>query len=292
MRQIRYPAWTLALTFMATLFSSLQASNLVLNGNFDSNGTPTTSFSVQTPTPLPKWTMVTGNSNQVYDCVVPGAAGIHSGSRDLICQGNSSIGTFTLWQYPGLSPDGGNYFMADADTSFGEPLQQMISGLTSGDKYLLTFYQAAGQEDCVFDDGIACGSGTQTTDWTVSLGAGTLGTAAPLADETHVSTTMTNLTYNVNTNPNGSVTAWESQSMTFTANAATELLQFLAVGGPAGSPPMDFLDGVSLTQIVPTPEPASLVLLLLALVFLRVRYSRQALSRAATVKAPYDNDAA
>ncbi len=258
-------------TILTLLTLPIQAANLVQNGNFDSNGTPTTSFSVGTPTVLPKWTTFPGTGNQVYDCVVPGSANIHGGTPDTICQGNSSIGTFTLWEYPGISPDGGNYFMADADSTYGEPLQQMMNGLTQGAKYLLTFYQAAGQEDCVYDDNGThnaqpCGSGTQTTDWTVSLGAGSPGTVAPLSDETHVSTMMNNPTYNSVTNPTGSVVPWETQSMTFTATSTNELLQFLAVGGPAGSPPMVFLDGVSLTQVASAPEPGGVALLTVGLV--------------------------
>ena len=50
---------------------------------------------------------------------------------------------------------------------------------------------------------------------------------------------------------------WETQTMTFAANAASEVLSFLAMS-PDGAPPVALLAGVSLT---PAPEPATLALL-------------------------------
>jgi len=45
-----------------------------------------------------------------------------------------------------------------------------------------------------------------------------------------------------------------SQSFTYTATATSEVLSFLAAGGPSGAPPFVLLDGVS---IIPIAEPAS-----------------------------------
>jgi hypothetical protein len=49
-----------------------------------------------------------------------------------------------------------------------------------------------------------------------------------------------------------------TQTFTFTATAATELLSFLAIGTPNGVPPFSLLDGVSMTAI---PEPSSSLIL-------------------------------
>lgn len=57
---------------------------------------------------------------------------------------------------------------------------------------------------------------------------------------------------------------WEDASMTFTASSTTQVLSFLATG-PIGLPPFSLLDGVSLTQVTPVPEPASVALLLAGL---------------------------
>ena len=58
--------------------------------------------------------------------------------------------------------------------------------------------------------------------------------------------------------PQGGVSPWQQQVLTFTASAASEVLSFLAKGTPNGEPPISFLDGVSMTVV---PEPASLALL-------------------------------
>jgi hypothetical protein len=42
-------------------------------------------------------------------------------------------------------------------------------------------------------------------------------------------------------------TSWMQQTMSFVANAASQSLSFLGVG-VAGTPPIAYLDGVSLTQ--------------------------------------------
>ena len=51
---------------------------------------------------------------------------------------------------------------------------------------------------------------------------------------------------------------WMSQSVTFTASAASEVLSFLALGTPSGVPPFVLLDGVDVQAV---PEPSTWVLL-------------------------------
>ena len=78
--------------------------------------------------------------------------------------------------------------------------------------------------------------------------------------------------------PQGGVGQWQAQRLTFTADATSDVLTFLAVGTPGGAPPISFLDGVSLTADV--PEPAAWALMLLGVVALggAVRRRRTALA--------------
>jgi len=48
--------------------------------------------------------------------------------------------------FPMTSPDGGKFVEADGDTSYRGAITQTINGLTPGQRYTLTFDQAAGQQ--------------------------------------------------------------------------------------------------------------------------------------------------
>ena len=133
--------------------------------------------------------------------------------------------------FPTTSPDGGNFVEADGDPNYNSAISQMLSGLTVGADYTLTFDQAAGQQ--------AGFTGPTTEQWAVTFGG----------------VTQRSSLFSL---PQGGVGPWQQQTMTFQANAATQTLSFLAVGTPNGAPPISFLDGVSVTAV---PEPASLVLM-------------------------------
>jgi hypothetical protein len=64
-------------------------------------------------------------------------------------------------------------------------------------------------------------------------------------------------------NPSESFTPWSQQILLFTASSTSEALTFLALGSPAGLPPIALLDGVSVTAV---PEPAFLAVAGLGLV--------------------------
>ena len=130
------------------------------------------------------------------------------------------------------SPDGGNFVAADGDPDYSAPFSQTVTGLTPGESYLLSFYQAAAQQQGL--------SGPTTELWQVTLGGETLDSA-------------------IMNNPSQGFTAWNQQMMVFQATAATEVLTFLSVGTPGGAPPIALLDGVSLVQT--TPEPSNLALM-------------------------------
>lgn len=265
------------MAFQRTLFGAIlagmvcagmaNASISYVNGSFDAAGTTTGAFFGTTPitTGLAGWTLAGMAGSAQIDCVVPGSAG------GQICNGNapSTFDTtatsahpansyyFSLYAYPGASPDGGNYFLGDGDPNFSAALSQTVTGLLVNHFYQVAFYQAAGEENCLADDGTGCPppSGHITGQWNVTFGSTTLS-----------STTMTTP---VNTsNPGSILTGWNRQTLTFQATSASQLLSFLAVGTPNGAPPLVFLDGISITEV--TPEPATWVLLALGLLMVPV----------------------
>jgi PEP-CTERM motif len=256
------------------LISQASAASLITNGSFDAPGTQLGGFTqacsqsvatVNCPflspgsTSTGGWQVtILGNNGQI-DCVVPGSAVGGSTSPTLICTPGDPPSTsvasggfkFTLWQAPGASPDKGNYFLADGGTSFSGALSQTLTGLTVGSLYKLTFWQAAGQENCLYDDGVNCdppGNANLTQNWQVTFGSTTL-----------TSTTMST--------PIHTSFAWNQQIMFFTATTTTQVLTFLAQGTPNSAPPLLMLDGVTLES---APEPGTSALLGLGLLAIPV----------------------
>jgi hypothetical protein len=212
-------------------FTISAKADLITNGGFESttsgNGqlgfnTNATDWSV--PVPSGSYTFV----------FAPGTADT-SGA-------NGQYGTVQLWGpgdgsnngLPASSPAGGNYIASDSDFQQGA-VSQMIDGLNAGASYTLGFWWAGAQQ--------AGFSGSSTAQWDVSFGSETQDTAV------------------LNT-PSEGFTGWQYQTLTFTADATSDLLSFLAVGTPGGVPPFVLLDGVSLD---PVPEAAPSLLLLTVL---------------------------
>lgn len=167
--------------------------------------------------------------------------------------GTAATGPFPA--YPGLaptSPDGGNFIEQDGDPSYNGAFSQVITGLTPGANYDLTFYQAAGQQNNF--------KGATTERWKVTFGAQTLLSRMFSLDQ-------------------GGTGAWEVVSMQFLASTVSQALSFLAVGTPAGAPPISFLDGVSMTAV---PEPASIAVLAVGVAGLAGLRRRRALPVQAT----------
>jgi hypothetical protein len=240
------------------------ASITYVNGSFDAAGTTTGAFfgTTNITTGLAGWTLAGMTGSSQIDCVVPGSA---SGQ---ICNGNApstfdttatsshpaNVNYFSLYAYPGPSPDGGNYFLGDGDSNFSAALSQTVTGLLVNHFYQVSFYQAAGEENCLADDGTGCPppSGHITGQWNVTFGGTTLS-----------STTMTTP---VDTSKPGTIlTGWNRQTLTFQANSASQVLSFLAVGTPNGAPPLVFLDGITIAE---APEPSTWALFALGLVML------------------------
>jgi hypothetical protein len=155
---------------------------------------------------------------------------------------------------PQTSPDGGNFVFSDGDYH-NSAINQTITGLAPGGTYVLGFWEALAQDT---EPPITV-PGPVTGQWQVTFGTSTQYGAF--------------MTGNGITN---TISPWTHQSMTFTANSATEVLSFLSVG--SGDPPLVLLDGVSLER---TPEPATLALFAIAAVLLGGKYvmRRRALAR-------------
>jgi hypothetical protein len=248
---------------LAVAFSTTAGATLsFVNGSFDAAGTTTGAFfgTSNITTGLAGWTLAGMPGSAQIDCIVPGAA------AGQICNGNApstfdttatsahpaNVYYFSLYAYPKASPDGGNYYLGDGDPNFTSALSQTVTGLVVNHTYQISFWQAAGEENCLADDGPpGCPppSGNITGQWKVTFGA-----------TTQSSTLMTTP---VNTaNPGSILTGWNRQTMNFTAASTSQLLSFLAVGTPSGAPPLVFLDGISVTE---TPEPGTSGLFALAL---------------------------
>lgn len=179
--------------------------------------------------------------------------------------------------FPTNSPAGGNFVEADGNPEFGSGFNQTISGLTPGQTYTLSFWQAGGQQV-----GFANGQAT-TEQWIVSLGTAGLSIApgGPL-DPTYGPTdqyfstdaTASIVASQLMTTPSGGVTPWQFVSVNLVANATTDILSFLAWGDNGSTvnlPPMVFLSGVNSSNV---PEPGMLSLFglgLLGLGGLRLR---------------------
>jgi Protein of unknown function (DUF642) len=228
-----------------------QAGNLITNGSFEQLTGGSGQIGYNGTNMLTGWT----NGS-------PGNLGynfVYSASTASSTGGNGVDGNVTLWG-PGngsnngltASPDGGNFIAADGAFEVA-PISQNLTGLTVNAQYAVSFYYAGAQQSG-FD-------GVTSEAWDVSLGSQTIDTNT-LVDQSH------------------GFTGWQYTTLTFTATSSTETLSFLAAGTPSGEPPFSLLDGVSMTQVVATPEPASAAMLLTGLLAIGVIVRRRQLSRA------------
>lgn len=167
----------------------------------------------------------------------------------------SPNGTYAVYGPFANPPPGGNFIQADGNPDYESSFNQVITGLTIGDTYSLSFWQAAGQQTGF--------SGKTTEQWKVffgSTGGFTVDcstnpcTTSVSGDTTETDTALMNT-------PSKGTSPWELVSMNLVATAATETLSFLAWGDNGSTtnlPPTVFLAGVNTPAV---PEPATLSLL-------------------------------
>ena len=126
-----------------------------------------------------------------------------------------------------VSPDGGYYVAMDSAFQNNGPLAQTITGLTAGSTYTVGFYYAGAQQKDY--------TGATTDYWKVGFGT------------QYQNTTTLNIA-------SKGFSGWNYASLSFVANASSEVLSFLAIGSPAGVHPFALLDGVNVTS-TPTSTP-------------------------------------
>jgi len=169
-------------------------------------------------------------------------------------------------------PGGYNEVEADGNPIFASGFNYLVTGLTPGTTYSLTFYQAASQQRGFIGD--------TTEQWIVSLGTFGLTTCIGCGpfDPAFGSNQSTYSNADPNASivatplmntPSGGMTDWNFVSVNLTADNTSDLLSFLAWGNDgttANLPPMVFLAGVnSEPGLNNVPEPGTLFLLAAAL---------------------------
>jgi hypothetical protein len=155
---------------------------------------------------------------------------------------------------------------ADGNPIFESGFNRKLSGLTVGQTYTLSFYQAASQQTGF--------SGKTTDQWYVGLGTSGLFSAAasnPTVPKTNCGTHCVVSSADLNASimasalmnvPSNGIQNWEFTSVNLVADATNDLLSFLAWGNNGNTtnlPPMAFLGNVNAPPGL-TPEPAALAL--------------------------------
>jgi len=164
-------------------------------------------------------------------------------------------------------PGGYNEVEADGNPEFESGFNYLVTGLTPGTTYSLSFYQAASQQREFVGD--------TTEQWIVSLGTGGFvpcfgcGSFDPTFGSNRSTYSNTDPGASIQatplmSTPSGGMTDWNFVSMDLTADATTDFLSFLAWGDDgttANLPPMVFLTGVnSPAGLNSVPEPGSICL--------------------------------
>jgi hypothetical protein len=240
-----------ALPSLAVALSAPAHANLVTNGGFvpvPSIGTAKSGLLSVNSTNIPGWTPKAYNTIGLgfWGGVVGDGTAISIDLDQALWAGNTGVRHYM--NVPNVtsvsSVDGSGWFLnIDSDPRFGNTMEQTVNGLIPGHTYELSFSQAAGQYAPDPDLQI-------TSWWRVGFGS------SPLVDSAIMTVAA-----------GDPISAWQSQTMTFTATSTSQLLSFLAQGTPVGGPPFSLLSGVSLTDTTTTSVPGPLPVLGVAAAF-------------------------
>jgi hypothetical protein len=222
----------------------------------------------------------TGGSNLIF-IVTPGDASVPSSG----C-GSTYLSTYGCPSTLGIT-GGYNAVEADANPEYEEGFNYQLTGLTPGETYSLSFYQAASQQT-------GFGNGLDTTEqWIVSLGTGGFTTCFGCGpynsyyssfESTYSNTDpgASIVATNLMTTPSGGLTNWNYVTVDLTADAATQYLSFLAWGNDGTTvnlPPIAFLTGVNSSPGL-VPEPSTWAMMIMGFVGLGFVGRRQLKKRA------------
>lgn len=262
-----------ALVLLSAVAPVQAAANLVVDGDFEGNGTTLTATQIitngssTTSGNNPGGQVLPGWTNDSYTFLFTSGTSDTTGSRSteynnqLVLQGpgNATPDNNGLTK---SSPNGGNFIGMDGAYLTGPAgLSQTITGLKVGQAYALSFYWAGAQQTGF--------TGATSEGWGVTFGSQTYSVSNSPPGQTN--------------QPSGGFTPWTLATTTFVASATSQTLSFLATGAPSGTPPFSLLDGVSL---VAAPEPSTWVIMTAALVgsslLFRARRRRDAAGSDAT----------
>ena len=180
-------------------------------------------------------------------------------TQNVQAHGNS----YPTWGDPGPVPGGGNFVQADGNPNYESGFNYTLTGLTVGQIYSLSFYQAASQQTGF--------TGATTNQWIVSLtdiASGGLKTRNKPGSPGFKEYYSTDATASIQATslmsvPSHGTVGWQYVSVNLVADATSELLSFLAWGDNGSTvnlPPTAFLTGVDAPPGL-VPEPATLSLL-------------------------------
>ena len=211
--------------------------NLVTDGTFDAAGTK--SGKIGAGGVAPSWVNGPGIGATVgYNFLyIAGTADTASAPLELWGTNNGGANTFTA------PPQGGNFVGMDGAYQQGS-LSQTITNLVSGVDYSVTFYWAGAQQYGTNFNGA-------TTDQFVVALQGTALTGKAKCNTAGVQCT------NILHDQSHGFTGWNEAHFTFTADGASDVLSFVALGTPTGVPPFALLSDIT----IEVPEPGSLALL-------------------------------
>jgi len=239
---MRIKSILLSLSAIAALSAGVAnaSTNLITNGDFSqttngNNNQVGYKAGVADETMLTGWTSYNGN-NGGYNFVLNNT--------------QATTDQSVKWLKSSFTPltNGGNFFASDPVYHPGV-LSQTVGGLTSGDKYTLTFNYALAQQVGF--------TGANTSYWNVLFGDAV--TVKQIETNKVSAGTVSQSTQSLSI-ADGGFSGWQSASMTFTAKSASQVLSFFAEGTAPGAPPFMLLDNVSLAAAVPEPSTWGMLL--------------------------------
>jgi hypothetical protein len=249
-----------AVSLTISVAGTAQSGPFVLNGDFSvaaTNVALTPAIVSATFTPA-SWTYAGGDAF-VYAFGTADTIGGNAGLPVFLWgPGNPSSGPYAGPNSAnGLTasscPTCGNYLASDSDPGFSGAFSQTITGLTPGQTYALDFDFGAAQ---FRDYNGGNWNGKTNSRWDVTF-AGILQQTPDLNIADH------------------GFSGWLHEQFTYTiplSSSGSEILRFLAVGGPNPLPPVALLDNVSLSAV---PEPPSLWLMSVGLLGFLAAWRRQ-----------------